>query len=117
MAMKKIMFTFILSLIWPLLSFAGTEDWDGTFLIQTSNNATETVEHTPSKVRFLLFTSRGCLYLGKGTRLNGVEIKENVRLCTRSNPKTFEAEVKKLGLITDQTITLGPSYPTDKPNV
>jgi len=114
-AFKKIHLIFTLGLMWPLLSCAGTEDWHGTFLIQTRNNTSETVEHTPSKVHFLYFTTSGCLYIGKGTKIKGLDIKENVRLCKRSTVETFTNEVKKLGLLTDQTITLGPSYSTDTP--
>lgn len=91
-------------------SFAGKEDWNGHFTVKVSDKHWETVNHSPTKIQFLFITSSKCILLGKGAKINGIEIKENIQLCTDSNIETFETEVQKLGMITDKSIIPGSSY-------
>lgn len=101
---------FMLVFSWISCSIAGSEDWSGTFTIKDSSGSVNTASHTPTYVQFSFIKVGKCLHLGKGSNLNGIEIKENVDLCTNSNIETFINEAQKLGLIVNQTITRGPSY-------
>lgn len=107
---KKITIILFLSCTLISLSFAGTEDWIGEFTIKISNAETQKVFHAPNQIRYQFFTVGQCLYLAKGTKINGHVIKENVNLCVNSPVEIFTGEVSKLGLITQKTIQLGPTY-------
>lgn len=95
-------------------AFAGSEDWNGTFTVQDSSGELRAVSHTPTSIQFLFFSVGKCLHLGQGAKINGMVIPEEVTLCTDSNVETFIEQVKKLGFITNKTVTLGPSYTSGK---
>ena len=110
MIIKKIGLGLVLSLLWSTISFANVEDWKGSFTIINLNNETQKVTHTPTYVQYLFFTAGECIYLDKGTVLNGMKLQDNVNLCTNLNVEKFEGEVKKLGSILNKEVTLGPTY-------
>ena len=107
---KSLMVVGILGSFLAFNSFAGNNDWEGVFNFQDEQGKTQTVLHTPSKVSFLFFNIGGCLSLKKGSKINGMEMKEDINLCTKSNIATFTNEVGKLGLITKKDIVLGSNY-------
>lgn len=90
-------------------AFAGTEDWNGQYSLDFGGQVTSAT-HTPTKVQFLFFSAGKCISLTKGTKLNGVEIKDNVNLCTTQNIPTFTQELKKLGVLKSQKTVPGPTY-------
>lgn len=92
-------------------AFAGTEDWNGIFTVQDANGRLQTVSHTPTRVQFIFFGAGGCIHLGKGSKINGIEFKEDVNLCTASDIQTFTNEVQKIGVIVNKTVTPGVTYP------
>lgn len=110
MLIKKITISMMLILSLVTSAFAGSEDWNGEFTFQNSQNQTYVVKHAPTYVHFLFFTSAICIQLSKGANLNGMVIPENVSLCTDLNVEAFTNEVQKLGFITNKTVKLGPTY-------
>jgi hypothetical protein len=111
MAVKKILSVLILGLLWPLISCAGTEDWQAAFLVKIDNKKIEKVLHLPDRVQFMFLSAGQCLRLSKGSNMNGVIMKENINFCTQANIKSFIREVEKLGPIVEQYIKVGSSYP------
>lgn len=110
MILKKIRPTLAIIMVFASsYSFAGTEDWNGKFKI---NFGSQTVEasHTPQKIQFLFFSAGKCMNLKKGTRINGVEIKEDVSLCTENSIPKFSQELQKLGAILSQDVKRGSTY-------
>lgn len=93
------------------VAFAGTEDWNGVFTVQDSNGGLQTVSHTPTRVKFIFFSAGGCIHLGKGSKINGIEFKDDINLCTISDIQTFTNEVQKIGVIVNKTVTPGSTYP------
>ena len=91
-------------------AFSGSEDWNGSFTIQDSNGEARAVDHTPTGIKFLFFSVGKCLRLGKGVKISGMLIPEDVVLCTHSTVEEFISEVQKLGVISNKTVTLGASY-------
>jgi hypothetical protein len=110
MAVKRILSVFVLGLMWPLISLAGTEDWQGAFLVKIDNKKIEKVLHLPNRVQFMFLSAGQCLHLAKGSNMNDVIIKENLNFCTQANVKSFIREVEKLGPIVEQYVKVGPSY-------
>ncbi|MCA0402541.1 MAG: hypothetical protein LCH30_01955 [Proteobacteria bacterium] len=103
--------TFLAGLILTsAVSYAGNEDWTGVFNFADSTGKIHTVNHSPTKVSLEFFNVGSCLSLSKGTKINGLVIKENVNLCVKSKVSTFTNEVQKLGTITRKNISLGPNY-------
>lgn len=111
MIIKKIVISTLLGLSLITSAFAGTEDWKGVYNIKFSSGQTQTLTHTSTSVQFLFMTSGKCMHLAKGSKVNGIEIKETVDLCTQTKVDVFTREVQKLGNIVSKTITLGPTYP------
>lgn len=99
------------SLLSATLSFAGAEDWTGNYKIKFSANDTVEAAHSPTRVQFMFLSAGKCIQLSKGAVINGVELKQDVNLCTNSKVEVFTAEVAKLGAILNKTIKLGPTYP------
>ncbi len=110
MLIKNIVRAFIFSLAFIGVAYSGSEDWNGTFVIQDSTGEARAVAHTPTGIQFLFFSVGKCLYLGKGVKINGMEIPEDITLCTHATVEKFIEEVQKLGVITNKTIVLGPTY-------
>lgn len=110
MLIKKAVISMMLGLTLATSAFAGSEDWKGTVTFQDSTGQARAVDHTPTSIQFLFFNVGKCLHLGKGAKINGMIVPEDVTLCTNSTVETFINEVGKLGLITNKTVTLGPSY-------
>jgi len=110
MLIKKTTISLVLGFALAASAFAGSEDWNGTFTFQDSTGVARAVAHTPTGIQFLFFSVVKCLHLGKGAKISGVLIPEDVTLCTNSNVETFISQVQKLGLITNKTVTLGASY-------
>lgn len=110
MFIKKIIIIASFSLLIATNAFAGKEDWTGSFSVNLGTGSPGEIIHTPKEVSFLFMHAGKCLHLGKGSKINGIEIKENTDLCTDSNVATFSNEVAKLGPIVKQSITLGPTY-------
>lgn len=106
---KILLFSALLTIMSCSSAFAGTEDWDGQYNLDFGGQDTP-VTHTATKVQFLFFSAGKCISLSKGTKLNGVEIKENVSLCTTQNIPTFTQELKKLGPLKSQKTVPGPTY-------
>ena len=110
MFIKKTFVAIALGLVLAVNAFAGTEDWNGTFIFQDSTGESRAVAHTPTGIQFLFFSVQKCLHLGQGAKINGMVIPEDVLLCTDLNVEEFIEQVNKLGFITNKTVTLGPSY-------
>lgn len=110
MTIRKTAFLIFFSLLSITNAFAGKEDWNGNFTINDALGSANHVLHTPTSVSYLCFCAGKCIELHKGTSINGIEIKEDVHLCTNSDVETFTAEVAKLGSILDRKITLGKTY-------
>lgn len=91
-------------------AFSGSEDWNGTFTVQDKTGEARAVAHTPTGIQFLFFNVEKCLHLAKGAKINEMIIPEEVMLCTEYNVESFIEEVQKLGLITNKTVILGPTY-------
>lgn len=99
-----------LLLIWSFTCCAGSEDWKGLYNFKDTKGETHTVIHTPNTVSFMFLSSGSCIVLSKGSVLNDLEIKADVKLCTNNNVTDFTKEVEKLGLITNKNILIGSSY-------
>ena len=110
MLFKKTFMAITLGLLFVTNVYAGSEDWNGTFTVQDSSGEARAVAHTPTGIQFLFFSVAKCLHLGKGAKINGMLIPEEVSLCTDMNVETFIEQVQKLGFISNKTVTLGPSY-------
>ena len=110
MLIKKAVISMVLGFALVASAFAGSEDWNGTFTFQDSTGEARAVAHTPTGIQFLFFSVGKCLRLGKGAKINGMIIPEDVTLCTNSNVEAFIGQVQRLGFITNKTVTLGPSY-------
>lgn len=110
MFIKKLLIAATIAILCVANANAGVEDWDGLFNIKTTDGKQNTVMHTPKYVKYLFFSAGNCLSFRKGSKINGVEILEDVNLCTSSSPETFTKEVAKLGVIVDKNVTIGPSY-------
>lgn len=108
--LNKTILSMILSLSLVASAFAGSEDWSGTFTIQAHNGSVQSIEHSPNGVSFLFFRVGSCLFLSKGSRVNGLVMKEDINLCRDMDVEQFTVEVQKLGSILSKTITLGPTY-------
>lgn len=108
---KKIATSILLGLALSSAAFAGSEDWDGQFTFQSAQGNKYTISHSPTRIQFLFFNVGGCLFLGKGSSINGFVIPENVEFCRVDTIDKFTSEVQKLGLIVDKTITVGSTYP------
>lgn len=90
-------------------SFAGKEDWNGLYKLRFGDQVID-ASHTSTKVQFLFFSAGKCVNLQKGSKINGVEIKDDVRLCTDNNITQFSQELQKLGAIVSQDVKPGPTY-------
>jgi len=111
MLVKKIALYIVISLTWlASVAHAGSEDWNGTFTIRTSNGQEYSIQHTPTHVYFLIFQIGKCLHLHEGASINGLRIPEDINLCTASNVDNFAKEVEKLGIILNESIEQGPTY-------
>lgn len=60
------------------------------------------IEHDEEKTHVLL---------NELPKINGIEFKEDVNLCTASDIQTFTNEVQKIGVIVNKTVTPGVTYP------
>lgn len=110
--LRKIVIAFLFGLSFIVTSaYAGKEDWTGVFTINDGSRSPKEVRHTPTAVSYAFFNCKD-IQLGKGCKINGVVIKEDVNLRVDSDVETFTAEVAKLGAILDQSIKLGPTYST-----
>ncbi|MGL6029892.1 MAG: hypothetical protein ACRC0M_08955 [Legionella sp.] len=107
---KKITYSILISTLFATTAFAGSEDWDGKLTFKSAQGDLYTITHTPKRVQFLFFSAGECIALSKGSSINGMIIPEDVKLCKASNVDSFTSEVQKLGIITNKTITLGPTY-------
>jgi len=111
MLVRKIVLCIAISLTWiASIAYAGSEDWNGTFSIRTSNGQEYTIQHKPTQVQFLFFTIGQCLHLHEGSSINGLKMPEDINLCTASNVDDFAKEVEKLGIILSESIEQGPTY-------
>lgn len=110
MLVKKTVISMLLGFALVTGAFAGSEDWNGTFTFQDSNGEARAVAHTPTGIQFLFFNVGKCLHLGKGAKINGMVIPEDITLCTNANVESFIEQVQKLGKITNKTVTLGSTY-------
>jgi hypothetical protein len=108
--LKKLFVAMALGVVLVTNAFAGSEDWNGTFTVQDADGEMRAVVHTPTSVQFLFFSAGRCLRLGKGVKINGMTIPEDVVLCTNATVEKFVDEVQKLGVITNKKVTLGPTY-------
>lgn len=102
----------VLGFLFATTTFAGIEDWKGTYTVNASATESRTIIHTPTNVQFLFISAGKCIHLAKGSKMNGVEIKEDVNLCVSSSVETFTAEVQKLGSILNKSIIVGSTYPS-----
>jgi hypothetical protein len=112
MLLKKLALTLVLGISGISSALAGIEDWNGVFTVQDSDGRLQTVTHTPMKVQFMFFSAGVCLHFGKGSKINGIEFKEEVNFCTNSDIPSFTNEVQKLGVIVDKSVTAGSTYPS-----
>ena len=64
-----------------------------------SDNSVQQITHTPNRIQIFFFNVGGCLLLEKGATINGIEIKESVKLCTRDSIPTLTQAIEKLGII------------------
>lgn len=106
----KTIVALVLSFVCATSAFAGKEDWNGAYKVKVSETEVWDVLHTPTRTQVLFFSSGVCTHLGKGAKLNGVVIKENIDICVAENALNFTNEVQKLGTIVSKKITLGPTY-------
>ena len=106
----RIIASAILGFLLVTTAFAGIEDWKGSFTIQTPDGSKTTVIHTPTYVNFTFIRAGQCINLSKGSNMNGIIPKQDVKLCVASNIDDFTYEVQSLGMILDKTITPGPTY-------
>lgn len=104
MNFKKIALAFCLFLGFSSYSFAANSNWTGQYQVKMPNEQVEVVTHTPNFVRFMFFTVGKCLFLHKGSSINGIVFKEDVQLCTDSSIDEFTTEVAKLGTIINRSI-------------
>lgn len=91
-------------------SYAGKEDWKGTYKVKVSETETWDVIHTPTHAKVFFLSVASCLHLSKGASLNGVIMKEDMDFCVAENVPKFTKEIQKLGTIVSTKITLGSSY-------
>ena len=113
MLRRKMIFTLVFSIAWSISSFAGIEDWTGSFTVLDSSRNKHRVHHTSKYIIFsFLYTGR-CVYLEQGSQMHGFEIKDDINLCTNASVEEFTNEVKKLGPVVSNEITLGPTYPKE----
>lgn len=91
-------------------AYAGPEDWEGTFYLKAVDQKEYAIRHTSTSVRFMFFNVGQCLFLGKGSSINGLVMPEDVNLCTKQNLDDFAKELGKFSTILSSSIKLGPTY-------
>jgi hypothetical protein len=112
MLLKNLALIIVLGFSGITSAFAGVEDWTGVFTVQDPTGGLQNVNHTPNRVRFMFFSAGTCIKLAKGSRVNGIEFKEDISLCSGSDIQTFTNEVQKIGVILNKEVTVGPTYPS-----
>lgn len=105
--MLKNIFLLAFSLLFINPVFAGSEDWDGKFFVK--NGGEQTVIHTSKYVQFSFIRSKH-IHFSKGSRINDMTFSQDIDLSTEMNITTFTEEVRKIGIILNKSIHVGPSY-------